>query len=210
MLEAIITCGHSVSSSKQSIEIASKYEGFVYPVVGVGPQSAMKMPGKDWKIEIPDSAVALGEIGLDYHWAQTQEAKQLQRECFTYFLDLAIQVNLPVVIHSRDSQQDVIKILEDKMPKTVVWHCFSGTLEEAKWPISKGHFISFPPISSRTRKEIVQLPFIKLLTETDAPYIGKFPVDVKKSAEIIADAKKEKLEKIEEETRENAKSTFGI
>jgi TatD DNase family protein len=209
-LEAIISCGHSVESSKQNASIAQKYEGFVYHVAGVGPQSAMKMKSRDWKIEIPDSAVAVGEIGLDYHWAKTADERQLQKECFLYFIDIASQTSLPIVIHSRDSQQDVIQILEDKKPEKVIWHCFSGTIEEAKWAISQGHYISFIPIPSSTRKEIAKLPGARLLVETDAPYIGKFPWDVKKAAEIIAGSREEKLEKIGEETRKNAKLAFGI
>lgn len=209
-LEAIISCGHSIESSRQNLEIAHKYEGFVYPVVGVGPQSAMKMRQKDWSIEIPDSAVAVGEIGLDYHWAKNPDEKQLQKECFLHFLKMAAQTDLPVVIHSRDSQKEVIDILEEEKPKTVIWHCFSGTVKDAEWAIHQGYYISFIPIPSRTRSEVAKLPNIKPLIETDAPYIGKFPWDVINSAEIIADARKEKLEKIEKETRENAKSAFGI
>ena len=211
-LEAIISCGHSIESSMKNIEIAKAYEDFVYPVVGVGPQAAMKMAARNWKIEIPGSAVAVGEIGLDYHWAKTNEERQLQKECFSYFMDIAIQVDLPIVIHSRDSQSDVIKMLEEKKPDSskVIWHCFSGTVGEAEYAVSKGNFISFIPLPSRTRKEIANLPGIRALTETDAPYIGKFPTDVVKSAEIIADARKEKLEKIEEETKRNAKLAFGI
>ena len=209
-LEAIISCGHSVESSRQNLEIAKRYEGFVHPVVGVGPQSAMHMKSKSWEIEIPEAAVAIGEIGLDYHWAKTSEEKELQKECFIYFLDIAAQSGLPVVIHSRNSQQDVIGILEEKRVNTVIWHCFSGSVEEAKWAIDKGHYISFVPISSKARTEIATIPGIKLLTETDAPYIGKLPTDVVKSAEIIAEARKEKLEKIEKETEENAKNAFRL
>ncbi|MEM2974258.1 MAG: TatD family hydrolase [Candidatus Micrarchaeia archaeon] len=209
-LEAIISCGHSIESSKKNIDIALRHEGFVYPVVGIGPQSAMGMKSRGWEMEIPDSAVAVGEIGLDYHWAKTSEERQLQKECFLYFLEIASQINLPVVIHSRKSQSDVIKILEEAMPRVVIWHCFSGTLEDAKWAVKQGHYISFIPIHSKTRRDIARLPGIKPLVETDAPYIGKYPEDSRKAVELIADSRNERIEKIEEETRENAKAAFSI
>ena len=209
-LDAIITCGHSIESSKKNIKIAKSYEGYVYPVIGVGPQSAMNMKSKDWKIEIPDSAVAIGEIGLDFHWAKTAEEKQLQKECFEYLLDAALQIDLPVVIHSREAHTNVIQILEEKKVRKVCWHCFSGSIEDAKYAINQGHIISFIPLSSKIRAEIANMPNAKIVVETDAPYIGKFPWDVVKSAELIADYKKVKLEQIEKETRENTKSFFKI
>ena len=209
-LDSIITCGHSIESSRQNVEIAKNYEGFVYPVVGIGPQSAMHMKGKNWEIEIPDSAVAIGEVGLDYHLGKSSEEKQLQKECFEYFLDIAVQADLPVVIHSRESHADIIQIIEEKNLKKVCWHCFSGSVQDAEYAISKGHYVSFIPLQSRTRAEIAKLPGIKTLIETDAPYIGKFPWDVVKSAELISSYRQVKLEEIEKETRENAKSFFKI
>jgi len=209
-LEAIISCGHSIESSKQNTEIAKKYEGFVYPVVGIGPQAAMKMPAKNWKIEIPDSAVAVGEIGLDYVAAQTTEEILLQKECFSYYIDVAIQFNLPLVIHSRNAYDDVIEILKENQTKKVMWHCFTGTFKHAECINSQGHYISFPPIPSRTRVKIVQRLDIKLTVETDAPFIGMTPLDIEKSVELIAKAKNEKKEDIARITTENAKNLFSL
>ncbi len=215
-MEAIIASGFSLESSKKAVEISKIYENFVFPTVGVGPQIAMKMKNKEWE-KISDkllgSSVAIGEIGLDYKWAKTIKGKNLQKDCFLFFLNLAKEIDLPVVIHSRDSYPDIFKILEEASPKKVLLHCFSGNFEDAKIASSRKYWISFPPIQSRAREKIAERSKelnCYLVVETDSPYIGKRPIDCFKAIKLIADARKEKIENIEKETTENAKRFFGI
>jgi TatD DNase family protein len=209
-LEAIITCGFSMESNQKAINISKEYEGFVFPVVGIAPQTAMKMKNKDWEMEIPDATVAIGEIGLDWHWAKTQEEKELQKECFLYFLKLAAEIDLPVVIHSREAHDEVFSILGEQPSGKVMLHCFTGSLEHAKLAETNGWVLSFPPIPSRSRSEVAQKLNVKLVVESDAPYIGRFPLDTAKSVELIAAAKGKKKEEVAAETAMVTKEFFGL
>lgn len=209
-LDAIVTCGYSIETSKKSVDIAKQYADYVFPVVGVAPQTAMSMQSKDWDIEIPDTAVAIGEIGLDFHWGKSEEEKKLQYECFGYFLDIAEQCSLPVVIHSRNSHDEVLGVLAERRLKAVVLHCFSGKLEHAQIAHQRGYVLSFPPIPSKARKEAANLPDVRLIVESDAPYIGKSPLDTVNSAELIAQAQGKGIEEVDRDTTENAKRVFSL
>lgn len=209
-IEALITCGYSEESSKKGIELAKRFEGYVFPAVGVAPQTAMKMPQKNWVIGVPDEAVAIGEIGLDYHWAKTTEEKGLQKECFLHYLGLASELDLPVVIHCRDAWSEVIEILDREEADKIILHCFSGSFDDAKFAANKGWVISFPPIPSSTRKTIAGKLEVSLIVESDSPYIGKTPLDIRRAIEIISSAKNKKTEEVAAETARNARTAFGI
>lgn len=209
-LSAIVTCGYSIETSRKAVEISRQYPGFVFPVVGVAPQTAMSMKQKNWDVEIPDSAVAVGEVGLDFHWGKSAEERGLQQECFEHFLDIAEQTGLPVVIHSRDSHDKVMQILGEYKLKGVVIHCFSGRMEHARIALERGYVLSFPPVLSRTRKEVAETLDIRLIVESDAPYVGKTPLDAIVSAELIAKARGKSIEEIDRETTETAMKIFGL
>lgn len=208
-LEALITCGYSRESNDIAVKISKEYEGYVFPIVGIAPQTAMKMKGREWEIKIPEEAIAIGEIGLDFHWAKTSEEKYLQRECFNYFLKIAEETDMPVVIHSREAYDEVINILSEYKIRNIIFHCFTGEIRHAMIAREKGWILSFPPIPSKNRREVAKLD-VKLIVETDAPYIGKFPWDVIKSIEFIAESKNVKIEKIENDTIKNTREVFRI
>ncbi|MBI4399972.1 TatD family hydrolase, partial [Candidatus Micrarchaeota archaeon] len=190
------------------------YRGYVYPVIGLSPQKAMVQENIEEDIRLvrqnPD-VLAIGEIGLDYHWAKTEVEKELQRKTFNAFLDLALEMNLPVVIHSRDSHEEMIQTLVDKKIKKAMLHCFAGDEKVAKTAVENNYVISIPPIPSKNRKKVIKAVDLSfLVTETDAPAIGREPLDVAKSAEMIAKAKGVSVGEVAERTRENAIKFFSL
>jgi len=133
--------------------------------------------------------VAIGEIGLDYHWAKTQEEKEKQMDCFLSMLDLASKLNLPVVIHSRNSMDEVIGMLEAHPPKCTMMHCYGGTKEHTQKLLSMGALLSLPPLRSKERKQAIRLAGLhNIVCETDAPSIGKTPLAVQESIKMVSDA----------------------
>ncbi len=209
VLEAIITCGYSKESSMTCLGIAKKHEHFVFPVVGISPQIAMKMKDENFDIKI-GNAVGIGEIGLDYHWAKTNEERNRQIKCFIHFLKIAEEIDLPVFIHSRKSVKEVLDILSNYNLK-VIMHCFSGTFEEGKIAIERNYLISYPPVESKNRRKIAEHWGLEnFVVESDAPYIGKEPTDVIKSVEILSKYSKEKIEKVDFLTSSNIKRILKI
>lgn len=165
----------------------------VYLCAGISPQEAMRYP--DIKIKLPmweekiqnfGKLVAIGEIGLDYSWAKTEEERFRQHECFISQLALAEKLNLPVVIHSREAEKECIEILANfNLP--FMLHCFSGKKELAIKACQKNGIISIPPIKNKDRKKIIKsLDISSLVAESDVPYIGKTPESVQESINNIA------------------------
>ncbi len=215
-----ITSGYSAESNLKNARIVRQYDN-AYFCAGIAPQEAMKH--KDVKIllvewedaisgAIADSGklVAIGEIGLDYHWAKTDEERFLQQECFISQLQLAERMQLPVVIHSRDAEGECLEILKN-FNLNYMMHCFSGKSETALAAAAHKGVVSIPPLRSKERKQFIRdLPLEKLLTESDAPYIGKAPSDTLESIKMIAEIKELPLETVQKQTLMNTIEFFKI
>jgi len=212
-----ITCGYSEKSNERNAHIASENEN-AYLCAGIAPQEAMKHP--DIKIKLTEwedaiasfpKLVAIGEIGLDYHWAKTPEERFLQHECFISQLVLAERLNLPVVVHSRDAEAQVLEILGNFNLRYML-HCFSGSAEQAKAAVDGGRaVVSVPPMRSKERKRFIRdLPLEKLLAESDAPYIGKSPSDTLEAIKTIAEIKGQDAEAVKKQLLLNTISFFNI
>jgi TatD DNase family protein len=167
----------------------------------------------EWEEQIASypKLVAIGEIGLDYHWAKTEEEKFLQHECFISQLVLAERLGLPVVIHSRDAEAKVLEILSNFNLRFML-HCFSGTNAEAQSAVGTNRaVVSVPPIKSKERKQFIRdLPLEKLLAESDAPYIGKAPSDTLEAIKTIAEIRGMDAEAVKKQLLLNTVSFFGI
>ncbi|MCX8197979.1 MAG: TatD family hydrolase [Candidatus Micrarchaeota archaeon] len=216
-----ITSGYSHQSNLLNLRIAQEHQN-VYLCAGISPQEAMKH--KEIKVylaeweeaiasKIADSGklVAIGEIGLDYHWAKSQEERFLQHECFVSQLQLAERLSLPVVIHSRDAEQECIDILQNfSLP--FMLHCYSGKHSLAEAAAGTGRaLVSVPPVKSKERKRVVRaLPLERLVAESDAPYLGKSPSDALASIKMIAEIKQESVEKVKAQTLLNTAQFFKI
>ena len=197
----MITSGTSHETNLKNMRIAASNDN-VYLCAGIAPQEAMKHP--DIKIKLMEweetiaalpKLVAIGEIGLDYHWAKTDEERFLQHECFISQLVLAEKLGLPVVVHSRDAEAQVLDIMGNFNLKCML-HCFSGSAEQAQAAVAGGHaVVSVPPLRSKERKKFIRdLPLGKLLAESDAPYIGKSPSDTLEAIKTIAEIKEQDAE----------------
>ena len=224
-----VTAGYSVESSKKAINIADNYN-FIYATAGVSPNDIPQFEEELWKqlYEIKNLAktnkkvIAIGEIGLDYYW--NTENKEIQKKAFIEQINIANELNLPIVIHTREAIMDTINILkENEAINKGVFHCCPQNRELIKEALKLGFYISFAgPITFKSSKNADEMrnlvPNDRILIETDSPYLAPEPVrgtrnipsNVKFVAKKIAEVKGISLEKIGEITSENAKRIFKI
>lgn len=224
-----ITAGYSVESSKNAIDIANNYD-FIYATAGVSPNDIPQTEEKLWKqlAEIKDLAknnkkvLAIGEIGLDYYW--NTDNKEIQKKAFIEQINTANELDLPIVIHTRDAVMDTINILnENEVKNKGIFHCCPQNRELIKEGLKLGFYISFAgPITFKNSKKademINMVPKDRLLIETDSPYLSPEPVrgrrntpaNVKFVAQKVADSKGLSLEEVEKITVENTKRILKI
>ncbi len=216
--------GASMESSYASIELAEKYD-FIRAVVGVHPSEVYDMTEEDIealrKMAAHRSVVAIGEIGLDYHYDDTDPV--LQKKWFRRQLDLAKELDMPVVIHDRDSKGECIEILQEKEIRKGVVHCFSGSAETAKIILNMGLHISFTGVltfknAKRAVEALNVIPMDRIFIETDCPYMAPEPHRGTRNdsslvchiAEKIAGIKNLSYEEVVDITTKNAINFFGI
>lgn len=214
-VKAIITSGCSAKNNSKTLEIAQKYPASVFAVVGLAPQEAMSMNNFDAELlflkESRSKVIGVGEVGLDLHWAKSAEDVERQRRCFELFLDYSISEKLPVVVHSRDAEKEVLEILMKKGAEKVLLHCFSGPLSIAESAAEHGFLLSVPPVPSRTREKVIKhIPLENLILETDAPYLGKEPSEVSGSAQLVASIKELEVEEVSRVTTKSCAALFRL
>lgn len=225
-IELVINIGADLKTSAASVDLANKYEN-IYAAVGVHPHSAKEVNTMVMEMikELAENekVVAIGEIGLDFYYDNSP--RDIQRKWFIEQLKLAKELDLPVIIHTRDASQETYDILKNNQDGTVrgVMHCYSGSVEMAARYIDMGFYISLGgPVTfknARVVREVAEaVPLDKLLIETDCPYLtpepyrGKRnePVYVKYVAEKIAEIKGSTYKELVKATNENAKRLFNI
>lgn len=225
-LELVINIGADFQSSINSIELAKQYDN-IYASIGVHPHSASEVTeetlDKFREMAKEEKVVAIGEIGLDYYYDNSP--RDLQRKWFREQLKLAKELDLPVIIHSRDATQETFDIIKEAQDGSLrgVLHCFSGSVEVAMEYIKLGFYISIGgPVTfknARVVKEVAEaVPLDKLLIETDCPYLtpepyrGKRnePMFVKYVAQKIAEIKDINFEELAKATNKNTKELFRI
>jgi TatD DNase family protein len=222
-LEAVITIGSDLAGCKGAVELAGRY-GLVYATVGIHPHDASSFNDETFAqlrtwIKKP-RVVAVGEIGLDYHYDHSP--RDVQREVFAMQLSFARESDLPVVVHSREAKADTLRILEESGVNRGVMHCFSGDVDMAAKALSMGLHISIAgPITFRNAsrlKEVARMvPDERLLVETDAPYLPPEPVRGKRNepayvvhvAQELADLRGVSPRDIDRITTLNARRLFG-
>ena len=218
----IINGGVNYESSAKIVELSKRFDIF-YSAVGVHPEdlySGEKFSSDKLLNLVRDpKTVAIGEIGLDYHW-DTHPA-DFQKVWFEAQLDFAKQVNLPVIIHDREAHGDTLELLKKHKPKGVL-HCFSGSNEMAKEILKLGMYIGVGGVvtfkNARKTVEVVkELPLDRLLLETDAPYLSPEPFRGKRcksdliyfTARRIAEIKEIAVEEVLKASIENIKTLFN-
>ena len=223
-IERVLAIGVELESSAEEIKLAERFD-FIYAAAGIHPEHVLELP-ENWESELRallkrDKVVALGEIGLDYHY-EDGAPKELQREVFIKQLEIARELDLPVVIHSRDAMGETLEILKEYKPRGVM-HCFSGSAESALEVVRLGMYIGFTGVltfknSKKAWAACEAVPLDRLLLETDCPYMAPVPHRgercdssmLKFTAEKMAEIKGVSTEEIIKITRENGKRLFGV
>ena len=221
----IVNPGCDLASSRTAVDMAQKYD-FLYAAVGIHPENcgdfAPAMTDGLRALAKAPKVVAIGEIGLDYYWAENPP-KELQQEVLRRQLALAQELHLPVIIHDRDAHADTLSIVREFPQVTGVFHCFAGSVEMAQALIKMGWMLSFNGAATfknakKAPEVIAAVPLEKLMIETDAPYLTPVPHRGERNdssyvrfvAEKIAEIKGISAEEVEKATWENGKAFFGI
>lgn len=174
--------GSSMQDSAENVALAQKY-GYIYAAVGVHPESVDETPS-DYRekltelVKSSEKVRAIGEIGLDYHYENYDRNKQIL--FFRQQLELARELSLPVIVHSRNASEDTLDILKEYRPAGVV-HCFSGSAEVAREVIKLGMYIGFTGVltfknAKKALRALEAVPLDRLLLETDCPYMAPEPL----------------------------------
>ena len=225
----IINFGSTLKDSAEVVELAEKFEG-MFAGVGVHPEEVQDFADEKFAVEKifelarKNKVVAIGEIGLDYHWEKSSEGKILQQKIFIEQLDIARQLNLPVCIHEREAHGDCLKILktEGKNLRGVL-HCYSGSLEMAEEIFKLGWLIGIDgPLTFKNSAKLPEIvkaaPKEFLLIETDSPYLAPTPHRGKRNepaflieiAKKISELRGESLEVVAEYATKNAENLYKI
>jgi TatD DNase family protein len=207
-----VTCGYSHTSNLRNIEIAERL-GIPF-VLGIAPQTAIKQDIKDldkWIDTIRGTKPnAIGEIGLDFHWAKGEEDVKKEWIVFKRMVDLAEEMKLPVVIHSRKAEKECLEyLLERKFSDGIMFHFYSGNEETAKKAVDIGAIISITPLHSKERRKVINaVPLENIVVETDAPYVVRLPEDVIQSVQYVAEVKCLEIDEVKTKTAKNAARFF--
>lgn len=222
----MVVVGFDHETIPLAIEIAEKYET-IYAAVGWHPVDAIDMTDKElaWIEELSEhpKVVAIGEMGLDYHWDKSP--KDVQANVFRKQIRLAKKLDMPIIIHNREATEDIIQILEEEEAHMVggIMHCYNDSVKYVQRVLDMNFYISLggpvtfknAPLPKEVAKEV---PLERLLIETDAPYLAPHPkrgkrnepAYVKLVAEQIAELRGIPLEEVERQTTENAFQIFNI
>ena len=244
-VEAMYVPGVDASSVKDVLEVCDRYPDYLFPALGLHPENVKE----DWREQLqtlkaavdenlaftpytlhhtPREAttprrsrlIAIGEIGLDYHWDTT--FKEQQQEALREQMRWAEQWHLPVMIHSRDAAEDTLKILREFPTVKGVMHCFSGSHEVAEQVVKMGYYLGIGGVitfkNCKLAEHLVGIPLERLVLETDAPYMSPVPYRGKRNesrwmwyvAERLAEVYNCTAEHINEVTTANAKALFVI
>lgn len=225
----MISAGYSLQGSIDGLELANKYD-FIYTTSGISPNDIPQdeeelwiMLGKIRNIAKENKkVVAIGEIGLDYYW--NKENKDLQKKAFIHQIKMANELDLPIVIHTREAVADTIEILKNNnVNNKGVFHCCPLNRELIKEALKLGFYISFAgPITfknSKNAEEIVKMvPEERILLETDSPYLSPEPFrgkrndpsNIKYIAQKIAGYRETSVEKVADITYRNAERIYKI
>lgn len=222
-----ITVGTDPNENKKVLAICGKYEN-LYGAIGIHPHEAAKTNYSDieeLKLSAKNSkVVAIGETGLDYHYNFSPQAEQ--QRLFKAHLQIAAELNLPVIIHSREAYDNTVKILDDYRSslKKVIFHCFSYSLQQAKELLDFGFYLSFTGVvtfkgAALVRESAKIVPLDRMMIETDCPYMTPEPMRKQKvnepaflvhTAKFIAGLKQIPFDQFLQAVTSNSRSFFSI
>jgi TatD DNase family protein len=190
-VKSIINNGLNPASNRKTLELCKKH-AIVKAALGMYPLDGLKLSDDEFEAELEfiennkSKVIAIGEIGLDYYWQK--HTLEEQKKQFVKFLELAKRLNKPVIVHSRDAEEETIRILEQYGMKKVVMHCFGGNVELALRCEKNGWMLSIPCTvlrSSHFQKIVKAVNINNILTETDCPYLAPEPKQRNEPANVI-------------------------
>ena len=225
-IAAIINIGINLETIRKSIDLAESFD-FIYATAGIHPHDANDMKPQQWDgfVELLQhpKIVAIGEIGLDYY--RDYSPHDVQKKILDRQLELAVEHDLPVVVHTRNAWQDILPIFAEQFRGKLkgVFHCFSGLESEAKAVLDAGYFISFTGVVTFKNANALNIaahyvPLDRLLLETDCPFMAPDPFRGKRCepahvpyiAKKIAEARGIDLVELSHQTTVNVETLFGI
>lgn len=223
----VINSGASVESTRDTVELAKKYN-HVYAAVGVHPSEIAELDEDfmEWMKQQAswEKTVAIGEIGLDYYWDKEPEVQEKQRYWFGRQIELARETGLPIIVHSRDAAADTMQVMKEHHAEEIpgVIHCFSYSKEMAQEFIKMGYYIGVGGVVTfKNAKKLIEtveaIPLESILLETDCPYMAPEPYRGKRNSsyyltyvvEKIAELKGVSVEEVERVTEANARTLFS-
>ncbi|MGC9153020.1 MAG: TatD family hydrolase [Vulcanisaeta sp.] len=189
-LLGIINVTMSLEEARNALNLVSKYRGFVYTALGYDyggfdireVQSIMKIINDN-----KDIIVGIGEVGLDYSKVRDPMLREISRHIFTRWVLLAKELDLPIIIHSRDAENDVIELLRKYGPVRCIMHAFGGNKSQVMKLLELGCYFSIPPTITRSRQKrdlALFVPLNRLLVESDTPELGPNPGEPSKPTHI--------------------------
>ena len=221
----VVDPGCDVASSREAVALAERFD-HVYAAVGIHPEDCDGCTDADFdairELCRREKVVAVGEIGLDYYWKENPP-RDFQEQVFQRQLDLALELDLPVIIHDREAHGDSLRIVLDYPGLRGVFHCFSGSPEMAQELLKRGWYLGFDgPITYKNAKRAPEVaaitPMDRIVIETDAPYMAPVPFRGKRNdsrllpyvVEKLAEWKGVTPEEMTDITWQNGKRLFGL
>jgi len=220
-LVGLVTSSISPASFRITLGILKKYNDFIFHSAGCSV-SQVTMDEANQIIALTrkysTDIVAVGEVGLDYHWVKEPRARKAQEPIFSKFIDLATELNLPIVIHSRKAEARATELLESQFSGDVLMHCFDGDPVVAKRVADNGWYISLPANFSKYRNRVQSaeiLPLEQILLETDGPYLSPTsernePANIQYGCESLSQVLNQPIEKIADMTTTNSKRFYRL
>lgn len=220
----VVDPGDNAERSRRAVELAQQYP-HVYAAVGWHPEEAENWDENSLpairELAKQPKVCAIGEIGLDYYWDTTY--RERQKEMFRAQIELALELDLPVIVHDREAHGESLEIVRDYPALRGVFHCFSGSVEMAQELLRRGWYLGFDgPITYKNAArapEVIRIcPMERILLETDSPYLAPVPNRGKRNdsrnlpyiAATVARIKDMPVEAVAAQTMENGKKLFGI
>lgn len=216
-LEVVVNAGSNVEHNEKALELREKYGDFIVPNLGLHPTYTDHFDELEEIKEMirEKDPVAIGEIGLDHHHVTDEELRQKQEEVFRELLELAEELEKPVVIHSREAEERAFEVVQEYDLPDIMFHCFNGTPELAEKAAEAGITIGVTTqvlYSTRVQNIVEKISVEDMLLETDSPFLYRGernePVNVKESADKIAELKPRDREEVIEATTRNARRFF--
>ncbi|MGI0141900.1 MAG: TatD family hydrolase [Candidatus Micrarchaeales archaeon] len=202
-------------SSKDNLQVSELAHGdIVFGIVGISPDFVQEQNGINELAKLVKEnrkIIGIGEIGLDFKITQDEKQVERQKEVFEQQIVIAKELELPIVIHSRGSLHEVFRILDKNNVKRAMFHFFEGNGSDAKELESRGYIMSVPPVENSKRKDAIRHIDLKnIVVETDSPVVGKTPLDVNRSLEMISKIREIEVSELARVTTDNLREFFYI